>query len=536
MATKVWRGDAQVAVQVDKVTFANIDFGDIFTVTINRKALAFACSAGATAQLRLDNVVAGLVALIGSYSNTIPEFAEVKAEASYDADGNIDGFTLTGPTDGKPFTATVAATNVASILIEETTPGTGSVNEVQTVTLPPSATGGTFTLTYDGQTTSALTYDESAADIETALEALSNIDAVAVTGSDGGPWTVEFQGTLALTDVDLMTATSSLTGTDTQTMTLTPVATPSGPNWASDADNWHNPAAPSTPTTPQNGDTVIFRNSTVSMLYGLEEFTGDTWAAMEIEASYTGSIGLPTWNTSGYWEYRPTSLLVGITSLVVGVGEGSGSPRLRFNMESVDSAIEVYRTGSSLNDLPAMCFKGSGTNSTLTVHRGSVGAAVEQAGDTATLASVTMGYLESQDRDAEVWLGDGVGTVASVTKSGGILHVYDVPITALVQTGGEVDVDGNETIAAATIYTGDLIYYGDGTITSLTVGAAGSVDFSRAQQARTVTSCSLYAGAKIEDPHGSVTWTNPIALVKCRLEDVTIDVGSHKTLAIGNGA
>ncbi len=80
-------------------------------------------------------------------------------------------------------------------------------NEVQVVTVS-NATGGTFTLTFDGQTTSAIPYNASASAVQDALLALSAIgpDDVAVTGNDGGPWTVTFQGDLGNQDVPEMTA------------------------------------------------------------------------------------------------------------------------------------------------------------------------------------------------------------------------------------------------------------------------------------------------------------------------------------------
>jgi len=88
-------------------------------------------------------------------------------------------------------------------------------NEQQSVTLT-GATGGNFTLTFDTQTTGNILYDASAANVQTALEGLSNIAAgdVVVTGSAGGPWLVEFQGQYVDTDVALMIATDvDLTGT-----------------------------------------------------------------------------------------------------------------------------------------------------------------------------------------------------------------------------------------------------------------------------------------------------------------------------------
>lgn len=88
-------------------------------------------------------------------------------------------------------------------------------NEVQTVTLTGDPEGGTFTLTYSGQTTAAIAFDAAAADVKAALEALSNIGTgdVKVTGSAGGPYTVEFRGDLSGTNVAQMTASGAgLTG------------------------------------------------------------------------------------------------------------------------------------------------------------------------------------------------------------------------------------------------------------------------------------------------------------------------------------
>lgn len=328
----------------------------------------------------------------------------------------------------------------------------------------------------------------------------------------------------------------TITGATSGSGTITPTTTttPSGPNWISQADNWHNPAAPTTPTAPADGDHVIYRDNSVDCLYGLEALTGFTLSG-EIEASYTGKIGLEVRNTN-YFEYRPTSLAVGWSSLVIGQGDGNGSPRLRFDLEAISAAIEVFRTGSSVTNLPACIFKGGGATTSLKVHRGSVGVAVEQGDDTATVQNLTLSYIDSQARDASVWLGDGVGTVASIVKSGGVLRIQDVVITALTQTGGSTTVLGDETIAAATIDAGSLVYMGSGTITALTVGTSGTADFSRAEDSRTVTDCTLYAGATLSDPHSTVTWTNGISLIRCGLTKVSLDVGVHKDFTIATGA
>lgn len=89
-----------------------------------------------------------------------------------------------------------------------------SSDEVQTVTVTGAPTGGTFTLTYSGQTTIAVACDASAAAVQNALVALSNVGStdVLVTGPAGGPYAVTFGGELAATDVPQMTAAAALTG------------------------------------------------------------------------------------------------------------------------------------------------------------------------------------------------------------------------------------------------------------------------------------------------------------------------------------
>lgn len=106
------------------------------------------------------------------------------------------------------------------LVILDTTAVTAGVNEVQTIVI--DATGGTYTVTFNGQTTSAIAYNADPATTETALRALSSIGGtnVACTGSAQNI-TVTFQSALAATDVAQMTTNAaSLTG-GAQTATVT---------------------------------------------------------------------------------------------------------------------------------------------------------------------------------------------------------------------------------------------------------------------------------------------------------------------------
>jgi hypothetical protein len=112
--------------------------------------------------------------------------------------------------DGSVFIAASTATGITAL-----TTGTPT-NEVQTITITGSPAGGTFTLTFSGQTTAAIAYNAAAAAVQSALLLLSNLDTGDVTISGGPgpatPWQATFAGQYAATDVAVMTAAASFTG------------------------------------------------------------------------------------------------------------------------------------------------------------------------------------------------------------------------------------------------------------------------------------------------------------------------------------
>lgn len=213
MTTKVWTGQAAGVAQVTHVTPALAEVGDVFTLTINGKDATYTVLSTdvADADGHYDAAaVNGLVAACGVAATLYGEFAELTF-AIGTTDGIITHMIITGPADGTPFTVSLTATNgvPASVQVVETTKGYSGQNEVQRVQIAGVATGGTFTLTFNGETTAAIAYNASAATVEAALETLTGIDDVAVTGSAGGPWDVEFRGTWALLDAPLMTGDGS---------------------------------------------------------------------------------------------------------------------------------------------------------------------------------------------------------------------------------------------------------------------------------------------------------------------------------------
>lgn len=144
----------------------------------------------------------------------------------------IDDDALFTAAKGYIFVAPVGTAAPAPSVIDTFDPATTGA-ETQTVTITGTPTGGTYTLTFSGQTTAAIAYNASAAVVQAALELLSNIGSGNVVAA-GGPHpgsavTVTFTGELASTNVAQMTANSaSLTGGSTPTVTVTT----STPAWA----------------------------------------------------------------------------------------------------------------------------------------------------------------------------------------------------------------------------------------------------------------------------------------------------------------
>ncbi|WP_395753316.1 hypothetical protein [Prosthecobacter sp.] len=104
---------------------------------------------------------------------------------------------------------TFTAISSPGITITTLQDGASGVPEVQKISLDPTTHGGTFTVTYATKTTVALPYNISAADLQTALQALSSIGAnnCVVTGAFPD-YVVTFQGTLT-GNLSAMTASAA---------------------------------------------------------------------------------------------------------------------------------------------------------------------------------------------------------------------------------------------------------------------------------------------------------------------------------------
>jgi trimeric autotransporter adhesin len=333
----------------------------------------------------------------------------------------------------------------------------------------------------------------------------NNLDgSFTLTGTPGVPFTVV-----------LSTTEAGGGASDSETFTQTTPTAASGPQFWSEKKNWSSGAVPA------NGDDVVVQNSSASILYGLDQ-SSVALASLTIDQSFNGVIGMPRTNALGYVEYRSQYLRITAAAVTIGGGSGAGSGRIKLDTGSGQCALNVLNSGSPAETgIKSMLWKGTHASNTLTVEKGSVGAAVF-AGEAATILTLKEGFRTNVSGDCDVQLGVGC-TLTNIVKTGGNLEINS-SFTTLTHTAGETTIAAG-TPAAMTITGGSVRYRTAGTYAQATVASGGELDFRQDLQSRSGTNTTLRAGAVLRDPAKTVTFTNPIA-VGCALSDVTLDLGN----------
>ena len=122
-------------------------------------------------------------------------------------------FETAGPPQVSTFpTHTFAAGSETIRVLGSVRPDTAAVDEIQTVTVEGAPTGGVFTLTFEGDTTTAIPVDASRGAVRDALAALPSVgggESVRVEGNPGGPYEVEFRDAKGGIDLPQIAADAS---------------------------------------------------------------------------------------------------------------------------------------------------------------------------------------------------------------------------------------------------------------------------------------------------------------------------------------
>ena len=147
---------------------------------------------------------------------TIEGAIQTAQGASAAVGSNITNTTGVGLSIGGSGTLTLSGANTYT-----------NTSATQTLSITGTPTGGTFTVTFGGQTSIAMGFDATAATIQSTLQALPNIGLgnVQVTGANPGPFTITFSSALAASNVGatgFALGANALTGGAGPTVTFTP--------------------------------------------------------------------------------------------------------------------------------------------------------------------------------------------------------------------------------------------------------------------------------------------------------------------------
>lgn len=362
----------------------------------------------------------------------------------------------------------VTGITIVGPAIEVTQEGSPEAPEIQLVALENKPTGGTFTLTFGGNTTSSIAYNASAATVESALNALASIGSggVSVLGGNGGPYRVKW--TTNATKA-LITSTSSLTLSVSPTFTRTDVVSGTGPYHFDNIANW------SQGSLPADNDTIVFADGAVDCRYGLSQ-SGLTPAQIDIYRSYRGAIGLPENREDGSRETLDRYLRIGqasdgIASTVVNIGlgeEGSGEGPTLVRLNLGDQVFSAFIRYSQVG-VAARTVSIIGTASTNKVYAtgGDIALGL-YPDDTVNVSDLQLLPAAEGGDGLVVTTGDGA-TITALTQQGGTSELAKPPASILL-LGGSARVGGSGKPNTVEIANADLTWMASGDL-----GKSGSV-------------------------------------------------------------
>lgn len=282
-------------------------------------------------------------------------------------------------------------------------------------------------------------------------------------------------------------------GPPTITGLTSPVTSPTGPNWLIAAN--FDPSG-----LPTGTDTVIFEDSDVDLLWGLEDIVSDTGLIFVQYSTHTGKIGLPETNASGFPEYRPQFLKATFAQLSVGLGEGSGSPLIKIDGDAHTSVdLRVYKTGSVEDDQEPAAFQfQNATGITADVSDGTL--------CFAPFGSVTTTFTTLRVTGGTVTCEVGC-TFGSIECGGSGTVISEADMTNVTMYGGTVRVlEAADITGTCKIYAGTLDHQSEGDIGTLDLdGATAVADFSNT----IITGCGIttltFGAGRFHDPNRRTT-------------------------------
>lgn len=350
---------------------------------------------------------------------------------------------------------TLMSGNEGSVSVLETTKGDPGLSEIQviSVAVPVGAdsSGGSFTLTYDGQTTSSLDFDATAGEILIALEALSNIavgDIISVSGSLASTITVVFDELLGNVnplelDVDGLTVDVEVTSTLLQAGGLEifflETTRNQGPECFDDPLNYDPVGVPS------DGDDVNFEYGRAACRWGIKQ--RDTFTVLST------STELLQLGTKRPLFQDGQKVLVTSTTTAPG-GLASGTAYFVVNMDQRGRfQLSTTEGGAPINITDA----GTGTH-TIGLRLGVFKKPARYEFDIGLTRQNSSGFIEYRPRYLEVYatqfiLGEGQGNDSNLTR----LDTGTVAIASGIQIYGTGSSNESSLPAAALLINNSAV-------------------------------------------------------------------------------
>ncbi len=410
-------------------------------------------------------------------------------------------------------------------------PNQAAVSQVVTYTFTaPNSIGNTYTATINGK---SVTYSSVASDtatlVATGLFNLLNVSTgiaaefteitfanpsagiVTATAKTAG---VPFAN-VPSTSLGLVMSTGNGLSNGIATVNTTANQSPSDVN---DPQNWLRVTtpAPGVRALPVNGDDVVVANTSVPMLWNLDQLAAVQFNTYTRWQSMTGPIGLPENNPNGYTEWRATyfkfvgpqgSVPAGGLVMVLGQGSsGTGPTRERYDTQSQPTTLTILAAGQAADEY-GVRWKGVHTANTFTLLGGvSLGIAMLN-GEIASLSTSTV------DGGATVGIGAGVTWTAAstLTMFGGQAILNAAPATLTMNNGALATVAKDAlTWATITQQGGSAIQWlAGGTITTHTMTNNSTLDKSLDARTLTITNSTIDGdNCSYNDPLNSIVWTN----------------------------
>lgn len=371
--------------------------------------------------------------------------------------------------------------------------------QVQTVQVTAYHASTTYTLTINGKSVSTInnaTVNATATALADAWNAATEAEFTAITAS-------------ASTDTVTLTAdtagipfvfTKSVSGGTGTMAAIATTYTATGPNHASDVNNW------SVGVLPVDGDDVYIPGGTASILYDLDALAAIGPNSITVHARFGALgevIGLPFRNPSGYTEYLTPRYLQwdGSTTCKVGTGNGRGSSQIFMDFGTGIVAFEGIQSQQSPDGvIPAVVIKTINAGSTVEISSGDYGIAFD-SGDLSTITTV-------RNSNGTLRIGPGV-TLTTLTTSGDT--TAECATTTTTIKAGNCTLIGSGAHTTITVLTGQLNYNSSGTVTTMNIGGGTSqarVDCSGDISTRTWTTTNCGPLSEIYDPAQTITYTN----------------------------